>query len=260
MKHIYFITLLLGTIFLAGCVQEVKQDIVQASFDQPFSLYVQQKARIHYEGASKDYEGLTLTFMNVTEDSRCPEGVQCVWEGQVSVNVHLQKGTQDLGIISFTSRGGAEDVKDVGDYSETLVKVEPYPTKDVKITSYRATFLISEFTLYSGGGESWVQIDPVQCGGNPWQQYWEEQRKKACPDASKACPFHDIKEEAIIQQYYRTQGIEVSDVKSRKTHAIVCMACSCPRGDTLYLFVNNRDVEQMVKLGYKRSISESFDF
>jgi hypothetical protein len=35
--------------------------------------------------------GLTVGFQGVSEDSRCPVGVQCVWEGDAAVDVTLEK-------------------------------------------------------------------------------------------------------------------------------------------------------------------------
>jgi hypothetical protein len=51
---------------------------------QPFSLRVGESARTH-DGA------LVIGFEGVTVDSRCPKGERCVWAGDATVRVWLQK-------------------------------------------------------------------------------------------------------------------------------------------------------------------------
>ena len=99
--------------------------------------------------------------------------------------------------------------------------------------------------LPNAQGRAWVEIDPIQCGGNPWE-LWQQETGVA----------YDMSEPDIIKLYYREkENIEISEVKSRQTHDIVCEACICPRGDTLYLLVNNSSVQQMLSLGYQISKS-----
>jgi hypothetical protein len=51
---------------------------------QPFSLRVGESARSH-DGA------LLIGFEGVLADSRCPKGERCVWAGDATVRVWLQK-------------------------------------------------------------------------------------------------------------------------------------------------------------------------
>lgn len=55
-----------------------------AELGKPFELKRGQSATV--SGAE-----LTVGFEGVSEDSRCPTGVQCVWEGDASVEVTLLK-------------------------------------------------------------------------------------------------------------------------------------------------------------------------
>ena len=45
-------------------------------------------------GETGTSDGLTITFEAVTGDSRCPEGVECVWAGEAHVRLVIE-GTAD---------------------------------------------------------------------------------------------------------------------------------------------------------------------
>ncbi|MDD4859637.1 MAG: hypothetical protein PHR56_05465 [Dehalococcoidales bacterium] len=72
-------------------------------------------------------EGLRIKFLEVTEDSRCPQGVTCIWAGQVSclVEVGDTKKTEQL---KLTQTGGTSEfsVQTYGSY-DLHFNVEPYP-------------------------------------------------------------------------------------------------------------------------------------
>ena len=88
------------------------------------------------------------------------------------------------------------------------------------------------------GAYAWVAIEPVQCNGNPWQ-------------GETATEAGFAEESDIIKRYYASQGIEVMRVERRETSEFVCRACTCPRGDTLYLSVAQDDVSAMRALGFR---------
>lgn len=88
----------------------------------------------------------------------------------------------------------------------------------------------------SSSSYAWVSIVPVQCGGNSWQS------DSPIPE--------EVSELEVVKEFYQKQGITVFDIVSKRTHEIVCLACSCPRGDTLYLSVLKNDVPQMLKQGF----------
>jgi hypothetical protein len=51
-------------------------------------------------------EAVTLGFLAVTQDSRCPPGVVCPWEGQAVLRLRIQKAQSDAVDFSLTLRGG----------------------------------------------------------------------------------------------------------------------------------------------------------
>jgi len=79
---------------------------------------------------------VTVRFVSVTEDSRCPRDVTCVWGGEVKVRLEIQdaKSRSTVELREGESR-------DVGPHRLTLVRVDPQPVSTVRITpqDYRVT-------------------------------------------------------------------------------------------------------------------------
>jgi len=101
--------------------------------------------------ASIESKNIKLRFLNVTEDSRCPADVVCIWEGQVTVLVNVMRDDQNLGDFDLTIRGGDKSlaIKTFDGYSVQLMKVDPYPfaSQPTEFTDYVATLLVSELEL-----------------------------------------------------------------------------------------------------------------
>lgn len=91
--------------------------------------------------------GLTLTFDQVTADSRCPADVLCVWEGEGVTRFLVQRGDAVPDTLTLTIPGHApetyEDPNPVvhDGYAYTLQRLSPYPMQpspDVPRHPYRA--------------------------------------------------------------------------------------------------------------------------
>ncbi|HEX6562438.1 MAG TPA: hypothetical protein VF016_10485, partial [Nitrososphaera sp.] len=63
---------------------------VPAELDKPFKLKIGQRAAL-------DSEKITISLLNVTEDSRCPSDVVCIWQGQASIRVSAEVNGTDAG-------------------------------------------------------------------------------------------------------------------------------------------------------------------
>jgi hypothetical protein len=115
----------------------------RARLGVPFDLAYGQSVQV----AGSDIE---ISFLNVTEDSRCPSDVTCVWAGQVSVMFNLtQTSGTDLGIVVLTVGAGSNASsaeRQVGEYTLRLVDVKPYPasTTDIPLSDYVATIVLSK--------------------------------------------------------------------------------------------------------------------
>ena len=81
-------------------------------------------------GESVEVNGadLTLDFDKIVDDSRCPTGAECFWEGQAEVNLMLNKTKEVLVIMRAGKDNLAKDTID--NIIVTLLDVRPYP--DVK--------------------------------------------------------------------------------------------------------------------------------
>lgn len=93
-------------------------------------------------------ERLTVRFVSVTSESRCPEGAQCVWEGYARILVRLVKEGEDTASVRLNTPDtlGEEYPSKVEyhGYTVELVDLEPYPTvaeKD-KAAEYVATLVV----------------------------------------------------------------------------------------------------------------------
>ena len=76
-------------------------------------------------------DGLTVTFIEVVEDTRCPAGSQCGSPGQATIRVHIAWFGQDVGELSLTLEDGQEDPTigtPGGAYFLALASLEPLPS------------------------------------------------------------------------------------------------------------------------------------
>lgn len=128
----------------------------------PFKLTVNQIAYL-------EQADLNFRFVNVTEDSRCPSDVQCVWAGQVSILVETIRASSGDVVGDFTltvvAGGGAgfndSSTASVEGYVVKLASVEPYPvsTKTIQLSEYIATLIV--FKADANDSESIVASNPV---------------------------------------------------------------------------------------------------
>lgn len=89
-------------------------------------------------GDSATIEEVMFGFDEITEDSRCPTGTVCIWEGQATAAlwVHRALGhATEAERFSLTLRAGHPDLatRTVLSKRFTLLAVEPYPAAGVRI-------------------------------------------------------------------------------------------------------------------------------
>jgi hypothetical protein len=97
---------------------------VSASFGKEFTLPVGSTAVFQTDD-------LRIKFGEVTADSRCPKGVQCVWAGEAKCALLIGRGTS-LSAFELVDIGGQSGYSTASfrnnDYNLTFsFKVEPYP-------------------------------------------------------------------------------------------------------------------------------------
>jgi hypothetical protein len=86
--------------------------------------------------------GLTLRFVAVTEDSRCPRDLTCVWAGEVRALLEIRESSRAASRLELLEGGSTV----AGGCRVTLVRVEPQPTSTAKIAAqdYRATLKLDK--------------------------------------------------------------------------------------------------------------------
>jgi hypothetical protein len=88
-------------------------------------------------------DDVRLTLKSVTDDSRCPVDVTCVWEGDAKVSIEVITPSPRAEHELHTTGRESHEAKH-GPYRVTLVKLEPAPRSTVTISSsdYRATLVV----------------------------------------------------------------------------------------------------------------------
>lgn len=128
---IFFLSTILFTV--AGCNSD------SPDIGQEFSLRI---------GESKGIKGedLQIKFLEVTEDSRCPKDVVCVWEGRVSCLMEITY-RESLHQVILNEPGSTNWPPETS-FKEYNISyhVEPYPEADTEIKSneYRLVLVISK--------------------------------------------------------------------------------------------------------------------
>jgi len=98
------------------------------------------------ESASVRGEELQIKFLEVTEDSRCPRGVTCIWEGRVSCLVEITyQGSLDSVVITEPGLTSIPHEHFFKEY-KLAYYIEPYPEAGVEIAEgeYRLHLKISK--------------------------------------------------------------------------------------------------------------------
>ncbi len=98
------------------------------------------------QSASVTGEDLVISFEDVTEDSRCPGNVTCVWAGRVSCVIKLTHAGSSYR-MTLTEPGLTSDYsREVYEGYEIAFHVTPYPEAGKKIArdSYRLHLIISK--------------------------------------------------------------------------------------------------------------------
>lgn len=81
-------------------------------------------------------KGYRLVLKQVVSDSRCPEGVTCVWAGEVSFVVSVYKDKKFVEDITFSSANREQNLELFSKYlgkKVTSVGVLPYPKQGVSV-------------------------------------------------------------------------------------------------------------------------------
>jgi hypothetical protein len=107
-------------------------DVLQARVGEEFRLAVGQ-------AASLEPGPVSIEFLGVVEDSRCPEDVQCIQAGRAVVSLRIDGDEVRLTVA-------APNVANAGGYALETTALDPYPvsTDDPEERDYVATLVVRE--------------------------------------------------------------------------------------------------------------------
>jgi hypothetical protein len=131
---IRFAAMLCG-LALAGCSAAPARDL--QSVDPGTEVTLAPGASVSLKSGE-----LKVRFVAVTEDSRCPRDVNCIWAGEVKVRLETRHSTNTATPVEVR----AGDSTDSGGYRLTVVRVEPQPVSTTRIApqDYRVTLTIAK--------------------------------------------------------------------------------------------------------------------
>ena len=123
--------------WLAGCSLLDDNDSADTP-EEPAVVVLQEGQRITLPA----FEA-TLTFVDKTEDSRCPANVVCIWEGQAKILLEITRSGQapaTFEMVGFVGAEGNADAKEPGVTHKalglrfTLERLDPFPIDGVEQT------------------------------------------------------------------------------------------------------------------------------
>jgi hypothetical protein len=114
-------------------------DDVQARLNEEFCLSIGQHAFV-------TGEDLVVSFAEVTEDSRCPSNVTCVWAGRVSCVVELSHAGSSYQVTLTEPGLTSEYAREEYEGYELAFHVTPYPEagRNIANDTYRLHLIISK--------------------------------------------------------------------------------------------------------------------
>lgn len=126
------VSIILSIVF--GCMPQTKKSEVK--MNEKFTLGVNQQVFVKTEN-------LTIEFVSVLEDSRCPVGVDCFWEGNAKIQIKLDKSNEKSTAFELNTNLEPKMVV-FQDYEIQFVDLAPRPKTEAptKIEDYSATFLL----------------------------------------------------------------------------------------------------------------------
>lgn len=92
--------------------------------NDPTSFKLGEAFLISFEEES-NIDDLTISFIDVVEESRCPSFALCTWPGQVIISLNLNNQNFKLSPFHHDNSNSRKDT--LGNYIYTLKDVTPYP-------------------------------------------------------------------------------------------------------------------------------------
>ncbi|HLL76952.1 MAG TPA: hypothetical protein VK421_16980 [Pyrinomonadaceae bacterium] len=80
--------------------------------------------------------GLEVEFVSVVEDSRCPRGAECIWEGNARISLRLKRPRESPAEIELNTNLEPQRSSCLG-YEVRLIGLSPYPVANEALDKKR---------------------------------------------------------------------------------------------------------------------------
>lgn len=144
------LSLVLASLFLGSCTRSIASSSLNSGEAKPTEIAAKlnRKFSVGYDRSVRiPSDDLEIKFTDVVGDSRCPSEIDCVWQGQVEIVLHMTQGVRDLGNINLVRQAGRENSASatLDGYSIQLLEVKPYPktSQPIDLSDYRAIVNVS---------------------------------------------------------------------------------------------------------------------
>ena len=141
-KHTLLLISVVILTILSSC--QSSEGTIKVSLNDEFSLAIGQTVELQEEQ-------LTIKFEGIQEDSRCPRGATCIWQGRVSYVLQISDSSDSTKIV-LTEPGLSDQYgKIIYKKYEFTSHVQPYPELGKKISSeeYRVLLTIKKIPFGS---------------------------------------------------------------------------------------------------------------
>lgn len=147
MKKLLFLAFVVAAMLMA-CNKDDDSNSKSVELNKPFNLALNETAEL-------ETDGTRITFLGIAEDSRCPTGVNCIWEGEAVVDFLVIKGKDLLAVPLTTNPRDGQVLNDnftAFGHGVKLLQVMPYPETGCSIEEkdYVVRLIISEPSVGDG--------------------------------------------------------------------------------------------------------------
>ena len=135
-KYVWWFSIAILVLFpLSGCTRPA---VEQVTLNTEFSLAVEQSVTV-------TGEDLSIKFVEVVSDSRCPTGATCIWAGEASSLIEITASGSTISKV-LTQPGLTSPPKDTVAGYEITFDLLPYPQlgKETKTADYRLKLVVSK--------------------------------------------------------------------------------------------------------------------
>ncbi len=144
--HAFCLMLLLLCIgFCTSCSKKTTKGITQAemantTFSKELTLSYQVQSCVTDDN-DLSIDLICLTLDSIIEDSRCPIGVNCIWEGNAKLRFRMTTRSNAYQFDLDTQPNATAFKNDtlIGGYRIKMVDVAPYPTSEYEIQDSNVT-------------------------------------------------------------------------------------------------------------------------